>query len=981
MTGRAKKWNEIAPRDNSQDLSQNLRIQHQEYFQTILESDLFDVEYYMSENPETQESESHPLSHYMFEGVAKGRDPSPLFSTNYYLAQNEDVSKSGLNPLLHYILFGKKEGRVPLQSPTRELNFENEDSSFQVVPKYKKEIHETINFHFPMVSVIIPCKNRTDLLLIAISSVLNQTHTKFEIILVDDHSDLSLTLFINENISDTRIRFFDNKGHGPCSARNLGIDEARGEYIAFLDSDNQWLPNFLKDSLKALRVSGSDAVYSNLQVFNDENELQYVIEKDYSFSDLRWLNYIDLNAFVHRKFENKNYRFSEDIKRLNDWDYILRIAKECKISHANFDQMKYLQSNKISQISNTESISYLNVVRNSHFLDWEEITRNINQREVGLISIIILHHGQAKLTHDCLTSIFTRTHNINFEVILIDNQNDLDSEFLTNYWKNFSTQIKVFSKNENLNFAFGSNYGFSNSRGELVVFLNNDVLVTHDWLSSLSENITEDGVIGVQPKLLYPDGRIQNIGNVFSENSFVPYPIYRELRGDIALSTKPRFFAAITGACLMLRAKDFAKVSGFDPQFINGMEDTDLCLRLGLGKKLFKVVPDAIVIHHESQSPNRSLNIHENRIVFLNRYNNWNLANDQEYYSEDACVNTQIQVTPCCDAEHALGTVQPKYNFGGYTEIDKIRHEMFSGYEFAIRIGCPSVAASQHWGDYHFAVALAKAFARKGIRARIDFLDNWDNQSSSDINLVLRGLSEFEPVNSAWNILWVISHPELVSERELSFYDVVFLASRSYPESSNFSRLKNLKYLPQATDTSRFFPRPINPAYVSNAIYVANSRKIDRTAARFAKELGIEIEVYGQHWEGLLPDDWIRKESIANSELPNYYGNSGVVINDHWASQIEYGIASNRLFDVLACNGKFLTDNSESIPADLKPFVVGYADLASFDRGIKILLNNVEQIHNDLGESAHAVVARNHSFDNRVEEILAEIQIISKNDY
>ena len=234
-------------------------------------------------------------------------------------------------------------------------------------------------------------------------------------------------------------------------------------------------------------------------------------------------------------------------------------------------------------------------------------------------------------------------------------------------------------------------------------------------------------------------------------------------------------------------------------------------------------------------------------------------------------------------------------------------------------------------------------------------------------------MSEFEPVNSALNILWVISHPELVSEKELSVYDVVFLASKSYPENSNFSRLRNLKYLPQATDTSRFFPHPKNTAHQSKAIYVANSRKVDRTAARFARELGLELEVYGQHWEGLIPDDWIKKEFITNSQLPNYYGNSTVVVNDHWGSQIEYGIASNRLFDVLACNRKFLTDNIESIPTDLKPFVLGYTDSGSFEKGLKILLNNAEEIHNDLGQSSHEVVAKKHSFDSRVEEILAVI--------
>lgn len=993
MTGRAKKWSEISKNEDFQEtfeISTSQKFQdsielnsllQEQYFQTILSSGYFDVEYYLANNPEIQVSNLHPISHYLTFGANSGKDPSVLFSTCFYLERYADVRNSGMNPLLHYILFGIHENRKPLPKLVGKLDYDLEDLTFEVTPRYLTQEEISSAIELPLISVIIPCKNRTNYLLAAISSVLNQTYTNFEIIIVDDHSDLPLKEFLKGRITDSRLFVINNLGHGPCAARNLGLDTASGDFVTFLDSDNEWLSNFLENSLKAIRVSGADAVYSNLAVFNDKNELIYILEKGYSYEELLWLNYIDLNTLMHRKFEKRRFQFSENIKRLNDWDYVLQIAKVCNISYANFDEIKYLQSNVISQISNSESLAYLNIVRNNHFLDWNLIDQTLNEREGGLISIVILHHGKAELTHNCLTSIFNSTYNLNFEIILIDNQNDSESKALSHYWTSNFPQIRSFSLNENLNFAFGSNYGFSQTKGELVVFLNNDALVTPDWLSSLVENLTEESVMGVQPKLLYPDGRIQNIGNVFSDRSFVPYPIYRDLQGDLRLSMRPRLFTAITGACLMLRAKDFSRVKGFDPIFINGMEDTDLCLRLGSGNRVFKVVPDSLVIHLESQSPNRSVNIHQNRLAFLDRYSQKDFSNDQVYYSEDSVAYPHLDLDRCCDIDHKLETVQPKYDFGGFRKIDGFKHKIFSEYEFAIRIGCPSPDMAKHWGDYHFAVALVKAFARKGIRARIDFLDSWADQSPTDINLVLRGLSEFKPVTSALDILWVISHPELILQNELSRFDIVFVASKDLPEESTYSQAKNLKYLPQATDVSRFFPRPINPNYQSHALYVANSRKTERTAARLAKELGIELDVYGQHWEGLVPNEWIKGEFMANSELPNYYTNSEVVINDHWDSQSEYGIASNRIFDVLACNGNLLTDNLKSIPPDLLPFAVEYKDSVSFRDGLNKLLNRLKENQSEHIGWAWEVVAKEHSFDKRVEQILAEILSSSRDRF
>lgn len=104
-----------------------------------------------------------------------------------------------------------------------------------------------------LISVVIPTYNRAQTLLRAVGSVLRQSYSNFELIIVDDGSSDN-TAEVAAGIKDKRVkyvRFFENKG--VSAARNAGIRESRGEYIAFLDSDDEWFFNKLKSSLKVFR--------------------------------------------------------------------------------------------------------------------------------------------------------------------------------------------------------------------------------------------------------------------------------------------------------------------------------------------------------------------------------------------------------------------------------------------------------------------------------------------------------------------------------------------------------------------------------------------------------------------------------------------------------------------------------------------------------------------------------------------------------
>ena len=112
----------------------------------------------------------------------------------------------------------------------------------------------------PLVSVVIPVYNRMDTIERSINSVLNQTYKNIEIIVIDDGS-IDDTLKIIEHLSISDIKVLKQNHGGANAARNLGISAAKGEFIAFQDSDDEWLPDKLEKQITYMLEGGYEACY------------------------------------------------------------------------------------------------------------------------------------------------------------------------------------------------------------------------------------------------------------------------------------------------------------------------------------------------------------------------------------------------------------------------------------------------------------------------------------------------------------------------------------------------------------------------------------------------------------------------------------------------------------------------------------------------------------------------------------------------
>jgi glycosyltransferase involved in cell wall biosynthesis len=121
----------------------------------------------------------------------------------------------------------------------------------------------------PIVSVVIPTFNRSSKLLRAVKGVFEQTFKQFEILVIDDGSDNSAELLQKE--FGGRVRYLRGEASGVAAARNLGVAQARGQYIAFLDADDWWYPEKLaKFAAAATRHPDVGLFYSKMHIVNEE---------------------------------------------------------------------------------------------------------------------------------------------------------------------------------------------------------------------------------------------------------------------------------------------------------------------------------------------------------------------------------------------------------------------------------------------------------------------------------------------------------------------------------------------------------------------------------------------------------------------------------------------------------------------------------------------------------------------------------------
>ena len=216
----------------------------------------------------------------------------------------------------------------------------------------------------PLISVIIPCYNREDYICATIDSVLEQTTTDFELIVVDDGSTDSSKELIKSY--KNKLTFLEHPGgvnKGQSASMNLALTQASGQYICFLDSDDVFFPEKLAQQSEYLnRNPNIGLVYSNGKSIDAQGNLRYMIyPADHTppkSPDEALLNCsinLPSNSMVRKSIVDQAGAFSETLRAAHDHDMLIRIAEITKIGY--IDEVHWCYRRHQNSISHANALT------------------------------------------------------------------------------------------------------------------------------------------------------------------------------------------------------------------------------------------------------------------------------------------------------------------------------------------------------------------------------------------------------------------------------------------------------------------------------------------------------------------------------------------------------------------------------------------------------------------------------------------------
>jgi GT2 family glycosyltransferase len=251
------------------------------------------------------------------------------------------------------------------------------------------------------------------------------------------------------------------------------------------------------------------------------------------------------------------------------------------------------------------------------------------RRSASQVSLIIPCHNQAHLTEACLKSLFaTLPPAWAGQVCMVDDASSDSTPDLLARWAKREPRLHILRNATNAGFIAACNRAARRARGEILIFLNNDLILLPNWLDPLLDVLRAHPNAGaVGGKLIYPDGRLQEAGGVvFCDGSAMNFA-----RGEARLEAPHIDFVRevdyCSGALLATRKRLFERLGGFDAHYAPAYyEDADYCFRLRqLGYRSY-YQPASAVVHREGgtagTNPNRGVKRHQgiNRRRFFKRW-------------------------------------------------------------------------------------------------------------------------------------------------------------------------------------------------------------------------------------------------------------------------------------------------------------------------------------------------------------------------
>tara|TARA_Y100000296_G_scaffold68195_1_gene81263 strand:- start:2826 stop:5681 length:2856 start_codon:yes stop_codon:yes gene_type:complete len=420
----------------------------------------------------------------------------------------------------------------------------------------------------PLVSIIMPTYKRADVIGKAIDSIVAQSYSNWELIIVDDGGNDDTESVVSQ-YNDGRIKYYDLKSNkGVSYARNAALQMSSGEFICYLDSDNTWHSDYLLImSSELYKNSCFDSSYCGQYLYTQNSEKPYAVRFGlFNKQLLMNRNYIDMNAYMHRRSLYENLGgFDTNLRRLVDWDMLIRYTEQKPPLTVPALLSNYYYNDGEETITVSESLDkaldgicdkwrsqseyYVleheaidfnhdggdasSVLLNSPFVTQDVSLENYRSKKLNQkyrTAIVLVSYNIPKLFAACVDSILSTTDSELTELIIVDNCSDDQTVELVKMYAKDNNNVKALYNTYNYGFTHAVNQGIELADPESnIVLINNDAIATEGWIEAMEAVIdTEDNVGIVCPQQVL-------LSKTRTMNQHVPWAsVAREL--DVSVS-------------------------------------------------------------------------------------------------------------------------------------------------------------------------------------------------------------------------------------------------------------------------------------------------------------------------------------------------------------------------------------------------------------------------------------------------------------
>lgn len=526
--------------------------------------------------------------------------------------------------------------------------------------------------HEPLISVIVPCFNSQERYLKELlDSVVAQSYPHWELLLVDATcatSDVPAKCaeeYGRKLEQPSAIRHLPLGGEGNIVTNtNYGIEQARGEFVAFLDHDDLLEPDALYHYVEAINNHpNATLLYCDEDLFEKAGTyIQPAFKSKINVDLLYSHNYVTHFLMVRRAALLEEGLSDDAVSGAQDYDVTLKMVRRALASSSTFSNVMDSPDAPLEALDNQlihiprilyhwriheESTSTGNKdvkpyaeragqIALQRHLDARNIAARVETTDTPfvyrvrydlsvagtthpiddpIVSIVIPSKDHVDVLDACITSIVERSTFSQFEIIVVEN-NSTEPETFEYYHQlpQYDPRVRITQwpqRDGNFNYSALINFGASQAQGDYLLLLNNDTeVITPDWIEEMVGYLQrpEVGVVGA--KLYFRDHLTQHAGmevGPFDAVVHVNQDFSSKREGYLAKAVRPGNFSSVTGACQMVSHSLFDELSGYDEALAVGFNDVDFCLRAQQAGYLVAFTPYAELYHYEFVSRGREV--------------------------------------------------------------------------------------------------------------------------------------------------------------------------------------------------------------------------------------------------------------------------------------------------------------------------------------------------------------------------------------